>query len=482
MQFATTHVALIIGIDLNMDFTMTKKNLSDKILNSQTNACMKSIDFLIKESLINDRPADRVISYYFKKNKYLGSRDRRFILEACFSVLRWWRWLEIIIPKEQRNIIVNNSTRKRNFDEDFLLSFTIYLKIILSASLLDEQEIIPRELIYYWAAKLKLKREILDKILKEQDIVKKGQILIDNLSKNSENIDILNVIPEWIGEEVSKEANVKDIASICQKRPPMWIRNQHKNIDELIRALEKQDIHGLRHKKIKNAICLENPKVNLYSLPEFTKGWFEVQDLASQIIGIACNASSSEWWWDACAGAGGKTLQLSSQMKNKGRIAASDIREYKLDDLKKRAKRANLSNITYFPWDGKKLPPKKQNRFDGVLVDAPCSCSGTWRRNPDAKLKIRHEEVSEMSELQLSILINASTGVKPGGVLVYATCSMFEKENHSVIKHFLTENNDFSLEPFKNPLTGKPTNGTLNIYPWDANCDATFVARFKKDN
>jgi 16S rRNA (cytosine967-C5)-methyltransferase len=459
---------------------MIKKNLSDKILNSQTNSCMNSVDFLIKESLINNRPADRVISYYFKKNRYLGSRDRRFILEVCFSVLRWWRWLEFIIPEEQRNIIINNHTEKRNFKEDFLLSFTIYLKIICAAALLDEQEIIPKELIYYWTAKLKLKREILDKILKEHDIASKGQILIDNFSKNAKEINILNIIPEWINDEVSNKISIKDFASVCQKRPPMWIRNQHTNIDELIRALAKQELHGIKHRKVKNAICLENPKVNLYSLPEFIKGWFEVQDIASQVIGMVCKASPGEWWWDACAGAGGKTLQLASQMKNKGRIAASDIREYKLDDLKKRAKRAKLSNITYFPWDGKIIPSKKQFRFDGVLVDAPCTCSGTWRRNPDAKLKIKHEEVPEMSELQLSILNNASTGVKPGGILVYATCSMFEKENSLVIEHFLKKNNEYSLEPFANPLTGKPTDGTLNVYPWDANCDATFVARLRK--
>ena len=458
---------------------MAQKKLSDKILNSQTNACMKSVDFLIKESLINDRPADRVISYYFRKNKYLGSRDRRFILEVCFSVLRWWRWLENIIPEDKKKILLSFGQNYKKFGEDYLLSFTIYLKIIFSAALLDKQEIISKELISYWALKLKLKQEILDKIFKEKDIIRKGNLLINLLSDREIQLTMLDVIPNWLTNEISNQIKDEDLASICQERPPMWLRSQH-NIDKLLNALKKQELHATRHKKIKNAICLENPKINLYSLPEFTKGWFEVQDIASQVIGLTCNASVGEWWWDACAGAGGKTLQLSSQMKNKGRITASDIREYKLDDLKKRARRANFSNITYTPWDGKKLPTKKQNKFDGVLVDAPCSCSGTWRRNPDAKLKIRQEEVSEMAELQLKILKNASTGVKPGGVLIYATCSMFNKENIEVVKQFLSSDTDFALEPFINPLTGKLTDGTLNVYQWDANCDATFVARFKK--
>ena len=459
---------------------MIKKNLSDKILNSQTNACMKSVDFLIKESLINDRPADRVISYYFKNNKYLGSRDRRFILEVCFSVLRWWNWLEILVPEDYKKRLVKRSSEKKIFSEDFIFPFSVYLKMIFSASLLDNQETIPRELIYFWANKLKLKRELLDKILKETDPANRGSIILNSFLKDSLKLDILNVIPEWVACEVIDEVSVKDIATISQKRPPMWLRNQSGDVDKLVRSLRKQDLNAVRHKKIKNAICIENPKINLYSLSEFTKGWFEVQDLASQIIGLACHASSEEWWWDACAGAGGKTLQLAHQMKNKGRIVASDIREYKLDDLKKRARRANLSNITYLPWNGKKLSSKKQSRYDGVLVDAPCTCSGTWRRNPDAKLKIKHEEVSEMSKLQLTIIENASTGVKPGGVLVYATCSMFEKENNIVVEHFLKNNVDFTLEPFMNPLTGKQTDGTLNVYQWDGNCDATFVARFRK--
>jgi 16S rRNA (cytosine967-C5)-methyltransferase len=459
---------------------MPKKNLPDKILNSQTNSCMKSIDFLIKESLINNRPADRVISYYFRNNRYLGSRDRRFILEACFSVLRWWNLIELLIPEESKSSLQNDNDKKKIFSEDFILSFTVYLKIIFTASLLDNHETISRELIYYWADKLKIKRELLDKILKEKDELKKATIIINNFSKNTVKLDILDVLPKWINEEIADNITAKDIATITQKRPPMWIRNQSKDVNELAKALRKQDLPATRHKTIKEAICIENPKINLYSLEEFTKGWFEVQDLASQIIGLACNASPTEWWWDACAGAGGKTLQLSHQMQNKGRMVASDIREYKLDDLKKRAKRAKLSNITCSAWNGKKLIAKKQNRYDGVLVDAPCTCSGTWRRNPDAKLKIKQDEVAEMSALQLSIVENASTGVKPGGVLVYATCSLFKRENQDVVEQFLKNNDNFKLESFINPLTGKKTDGTLNIYPWDGNCDATFVARFRK--
>ena len=461
---------------------MQKRNLSDKILNTQTTSCVNALDFIIKETLINNRPADKTVSYYFKQNKQLGSRDRRFILEVCYSVLRWWKWIENVIPEKPKELLKpNESGQPIVFSDELLLHFFTYLKMITFAALIEKQDLIPEDLIKFWTQKLKLTKFKLDQISHIDDIVKKAQKIISAITEESSpKLSYMSLLPEWISKELPKNANLKDISQIMQKRPPMWLRCQTDKIDELIRELKKVDATAKRHKKLKTSIYVENPKINLYSLDEFQKGLFEVQDAASQMIGIVCNAQPGEWWWDACAGAGGKTLQLAHMMQNKGRIVASDIRAYKLEDLKKRAKRSNLSNINCSEWDGKKLSPRKSGKFDGVLVDAPCTCSGTWRRNPDAKLKIRRDEIQEMAELQLKILSYASDAVKPGGVLIYATCSMFEKENAGVVKKFLSVNSNFTIEPFVNPLSGNMTDGTLDILPWHLNCDAMFVARFRK--
>ena len=189
--------------------------------------------------------------------------------------------------------------------------------------------------------------------------------------------------------------------------------------------------------------------------------------------------SPGQRWWDACAGAGGKTLQLASLMKNKGCIVASDIREYKLLDLKKRARRAGFSNISTKPWPTRKLPVKATS-FDGVLVDAPCSCTGTWRRNPDARWTSTAEEYDDIPGIQLDILNRASKAVKSGGVLVYATCSMCTEENGDVVNSFLADNPDFELDnKSRNPITGEKA-GCFQVWPWEGDCDAMFVARFVK--
>jgi 16S rRNA (cytosine967-C5)-methyltransferase len=137
-----------------------------------------------------------------------------------------------------------------------------------------------------------------------------------------------------------------------------------------------------------------------------------------------------------------------------------------------------LSNIHCRAWDGRRLG-RRQATFDGVLVDAPCTCSGTWRRNPDARWSTRPEEVTEMAELQARLLANAASGVKPGGVLVYATCSLFEAENGAVVREFLARREDYRLEPFGHPLTGRDTPGWTCIWPWEGDCDAMFVARLR---
>ena len=182
--------------------------------------------------------------------------------------------------------------------------------------------------------------------------------------------------------------------------------------------------------------------MNLYSLESFKNVLFEIQDIASQVIGLVSCAKPGERWWDCCAGAGGKSLQLSSMMQNKGRIVSSDIREYKLDDLKKRARRNEKSNIECRTWDGKALRNKKSESFDGVLADAPCSCSGTWRRNPDARWRSAPADVNELISIPSSILENTSSAVKNGGVLIYATCSVFDEENGDMVRNFLKKHPD----------------------------------------
>jgi 16S rRNA (cytosine967-C5)-methyltransferase len=285
-------------------------------------------------------------------------------------------------------------------------------------------------------------------------------------------------MPDWAWDYINSPVDTAELVQWLQERPPLWLRVQKGLPAKVIAALKKEELEVKQHPTLPNALYLQRARVNLYTLKPFRDGAFEVQDLASQLIGHVCQPQPGERWWDACAGAGGKSLHLAALMQEKGTVVATDIRGYKLADLKKRARRAGIPNITCKPWDGKRLRPR-QATFDGVLVDAPCTCSGTWRRNPDARWSTRLADVEELAEVQRNLLHAAASGLKPRGVLVYATCSMFRRENEDVVASFLADHSEFALEPFPSPLSGHETNGMLQTWPWDGDCDAMFVARLR---
>ncbi len=457
------------------------KKLPEKIIRTQSQACKVVLNNLLFKVFIEKRPADKVLSDFFRQNRKFGSRDRKLILELSFAFFRWWGWLKKLLPRE----VVRQIKFFKGEIEEFNINDKYLARLLLGAAVLDDLDSVPIEMLEFWSKESDIKyfpglfKNKNDGSLKEA-IANFKKLNGSGMKCMNLKVSVEELIPECANELFASGTNISKLIEYFQLRPPMWLRAQTSDPYILLNSFKKVGMDACLSEKVNGAIYVNKPKINLYTLDEFKKGLFEVQDLASQAIGLACNPKSGERWWDACAGAGGKSLQLSFLMKGKGSVTASDIREYKLDDLKRRAKRARISNIRCSGWNGKPLKFRKRETFDGVLVDAPCSCSGTWRRNPDAKWNITSEGVNEISLIQRKVLANAAGGVKVGGMLVYATCSIFEKENSDVAKEFLKENENFKLEPFKHPITGEENNGMLQVYPWDGNCDATFIAKFKK--
>ena len=232
------------------------------------------------------------------------------------------------------------------------------------------------------------------------------------------------------------------------------------------------------------AVCGEK-RLNLQEFACYRNGEVEVQDLSSQAIGLCAPAGKDQLWWDCCAGGGGKTLLLGSLLQEKGggKIISSDIRAWKLEELLHRAGRSRLHNISTCVWNGETVLPDEKFRehFDGVLVDAPCSSSGRWRRNPEGRFLLTEEELFSIVHLQYSILSCAAQAVKKGGLLLYGTCSFFQCENEGNVQRFLAEHNDFELEAFPHPLTGKMTDGMMRVIPSaNPDCDGSFCARFRR--
>jgi 16S rRNA (cytosine967-C5)-methyltransferase len=219
---------------------------------------------------------------------------------------------------------------------------------------------------------------------------------------------------------------------------------------------------------------------DLFLTPEFHAGEFEIQDISSQAVGLICNPKPGETWWDACAGEGGKLLHLSDLMENKGLIWASDRAAWRIQKLKRRASRAKVFNYRAVLWEGgAKLPTK--TKFNGVLVDAPCSGVGTWQRNPHARWTTTLGDVRELGAIQQKLLSHAAAAVKPGGRLVYSVCTLTKSETVAVADAFEAQFKDFKPLAVSNPLVSdQPPSARVWIWPQESNGNGMFVAVWEK--
>lgn len=262
--------------------------------------------------------------------------------------------------------------------------------------------------------------------------------------------------PQWadllIARKTASNWNDKTLQIFIQQQvttPPLWLRVQ-KNSD--VAAVYE----GMQRQGVKVAVddkqrLSARGGAGVTSTEEYKSGAVEIQDIASQQVAMTVAVKPGQKVWDACAGAGGKTLAIAGQMNNKGALVATDLHDYKLDELKRRVKRADIFNVRAFTWTGLeplRLPKEiaQQKGFDWVLIDAPCSSAGTWRRNPDARWRFDANDTRELVQLQRQLLTNAAPAVREGGHLVYATCSWQVSENEQQIEWFLQQHPQFTLE------------------------------------
>ena len=259
-------------------------------------------------------------------------------------------------------------------------------------------------------------------------------------------------MPDWFARRLLDQygAEAEAIAAALNVRAPLAVRaNLLVNDAETARnRLKAEHIESTPGRWSPLALVLES-RANAASLETFKDGGIEVQDEGSQCIAAIAAVKPGMLVVDACAGAGGKTLALASGMANKGRIIACDVTPDRLEDLKPRARRAKVQNVeTRVVPDGddRKLKDLK-DKADVVLVDAPCSGTGAWRRSPDARLRLTEGEAASFPQLQRRVLHLYATLVKPGGLLVYATCSILRAENEDVIAVFMAGHPNFKVEP-----------------------------------
>lgn len=323
---------------------------------------------------------------------------------------------------------------------------------------------------YRWRGWLRPQSSRRDQI---QQAVEKADRYAREPKEFTDDVLIERSVPAWVRSEIEVSAAW---VRVLQAEPKLWLRARPGKGAELAKRL--------RHTRGPTgapADAIEYVgREDLFRTPEFHAGEFEVQDLNSQVVGLICAPVTGETWWDACAGEGGKLLHLSDLMQNRGLIWASDRAEWRLQRLKRRAARAKVFNYRIAPWDGGARLPTK-TRFDGVLLDAPCSGLGTWHRNPHARWTTTPEDVQELADLQNQLLAHASVSVKPSGKLIYAVCTLTGAETTQVADTFEKGFPGFRPWPILNPLTQESVkSGRLQLWPQQFGGNGMFVAAWQR--
>ena len=329
---------------------------------------------LLKEYDHNKGPFDRYMSRYFRDNKAIGSKDRKQIAQSAYDIMRYWILLQKIAPQPKFDQILDTYFEEKHLDSNVI-------------STLDPA---------------------------------------DSVS-----------FPPFLWNKIHTEYGDKayEICKVLNERAPLTIRVNRVKIDPNVWIQDYADDLKIKRCSSDPAAIRILENVNLFNRDDFRKGLIEVQDESSQRVADMIRVEPGQLLMDYCAGSGGKSLACAWKMEGQGQIFLHDIRGYILDEAKKRFKRAGIQNYQVCPPRRKKLKTIL-GKIDWVLVDVPCSGTGTLRRNPDLKLRFKEEDLEQLIAVQRKIVEEALPFLKRNGSIVYATCSILADENENQIAYF----------------------------------------------
>ena len=437
------------------------------ILPMTPSARIQAVLELLTEIANTPRPADALTSAYFRSRRYIGSKDRAYISNTLYDVLRHHARLEWWL--------------KKNKDEP-----TPRDRLLAYLTLVDKK---PLSVLYELFSGGKFAAQTISD--EERVILKKleGHTIAHPTMPDA----VQGECPEWAEAGLKRRFGknlLKELQALLRSAPLDLRVNSLKTtrpvmLEEIKKAGLKAEECDLSPLGIR---VEERPSLNV--LPMLKNGQIEIQDEGSQMVAFLVDAKPGDRVVDFCAGAGGKTLAIAAAMQNKGRIIACDVLEGRLKRSTERFRRAGLHNIEVKPLSSESDPWVKRHKasFDRVLVDAPCSGTGTWRRNPDARWKKLGPGLDNLLELQGKILTSAARLVKPGGRLIYATCSMLHEENDDQIAKFLASHRDFHVvkasDVLKKSVPGLNSPSPdpyLALSPAEHNTDGFFGAVMERD-
>lgn len=372
-----------------MTYTENIKLMSDDLINT------------IKKIFKDNIYATKAIKISLKANKDWDDEKRAYFSETIYDITRYWRLLWYLARKEQSF----NSK-----DLESILNVYLFFK---GEKVSESSDLVKR---LFYARKIRALRES---------------------------------IPDWLDELGQKELgkNWNQVIKALNKKPDLIIRvnTLKKTTVELLEILKNEGVFAEKNNLSNDALNIKN-KTNIYRLKSFKEGLFEVQDTASQMVSIFLEPKPGMLVVDACAGEGSKTLHIAALMKNRGRIIAMDLQDWRLRELRRRAKRAGAFNIETRQIISSKSYKRLKGKIDRLLLDVPCSGLGTIKRNPDIKWKISFSDIERLKKIQKELLEKYCSLLKQKGRLVYSVCSILPSEGDEQIKYFLEKQiNNFEL-------------------------------------
>jgi len=463
------------------------------------------LDLLVEIEKV-PRPADALVSAYFRARRYIGSHDRAAVSAMLYDILRhrgrlgWW--IERVLDSEDgqnplpchslasdRGVRVGGPQQGQSSElqKQSLLNppppnlpreggGTIPSRLHLLAYLALAEKRSAKEVEQSFSGGKFAPASLSDE---EQKFVRR---LENHTVTHPEMPDAVKVeCPAWAAASLKQRFGknfVHEMEALLQPAP-LDLR-----VNEL-KAAREDILKELKKLGLKAEPCPLSPlgirvreRPNLSALPMLKNGSVEIQDEGSQLVALAVEAKPGMRVVDFCAGAGGKTLAIAVQMQNKGRITACDVLANRLKRSTERFRRAGVHNIETKALADARDPWVKKHKasFDRVLVDAPCSGVGAWRRNPDARWRSLGPGLEALVKLQVEILDSAARLVKPGGRLIYATCSLLPEENELQVETFLTSHEDFKLVPYKT------NEDFLSLAPAQHDSDGFFAAVMERSN
>jgi 16S rRNA (cytosine967-C5)-methyltransferase len=370
----------------------------------------------LHDIFVDRRYADKAVEFTFKHHPKWGSRDRRMFAEAIYEIVRYWRWYWHLAGLPD----ADHARRECIGDEELWRVWAAF-QVMQNGELPPFDELVG---------------------IRRQDIIDRSKQEVSPVIRAS--------LPDWMDERLSRELGDAwpAIRDTLNEPAKVYLRvNTLKTERRTLKERLGQDgfiTEAL--KPIPTALEMQQ-RYNVFGMAAFKEGLFEVQDASSQLVAPFLQVEPGMKVIDACAGGGGKTLHIGALMQNKGRILALDVHQWKLNELRKRCGRAGVDVAETRLIEGSKSIKRLANYADRVLLDVPCSGLGVLRRNPDAKWKLSNVEIDRLIVEQQDILVRYASMVKPGGKLVYATCSILPSENEEQVQKFLaTHGDDWTLE------------------------------------